>query len=61
MKLGTKVKKVVPDIEGTVVGARWSEQDAKLQVLVACDLDGMPHQRWFNADDLEVVATPQEG
>lgn len=61
MKLGTVVKKVVPDIEGTVVGARWNEADAKLQVRVACDIDGMPHERWFNADELEVVSQPAEG
>jgi hypothetical protein len=59
MKLGTQVRKVVPDIEGTVVGARWNEADGKLQVRVACDLDGMPHERWFDADELEVTATPE--
>lgn len=69
MKLGTKVRKVVPDIEGTVVGARWSEADAALQVCVACTIGGAAHERWFAADELEIVAdapapaadAPQEG
>lgn len=62
MKLGTKVRKVVPDIEGTVVGARWSEAAAALQVRVACTIDGVAHERWFAASELEVVAAaPQEG
>lgn len=52
MKIGTKVRKVVPDIEGTVVGARWIEEEAKLSVLVRSD-DG--HERWFHADELETT------
>jgi len=61
MKIGTQVRKVVPDIEGTVVSARWDEKDAELLVCVECDLEGMPHQRWFKVSELEVVAAPTEG
>lgn len=59
MKLGTKVRKVVPDIEGTVVGARWDEAAGALQVRVACTIDGQAHERWFAAGELEVTETPE--
>lgn len=60
MKLGTKVRKVVPDIEGTVTSARWDERDATLLVCVRCIIDGVEHDKWYRADDLEVIYTPTE-
>jgi hypothetical protein len=55
MKLGTKVRKIVPDIDGTVTGARWDEQAGTLSVKVACTIDGQPHERWFAAAELVVI------
>jgi fructosamine-3-kinase len=58
MKLGTRVRFPVPDIEGEVVNASWSVKDSTLKVEVKCD-DG--EQRWFDARKLEVLEEPAEG
>lgn len=60
MKLGTKVRKVVPDIDGIVTGARWDEQAGTLAVKVACTIDGQAHERWFAAAELTVLEPDAE-
>jgi hypothetical protein len=58
MKIGTQVRKVVAPIEGTVTDAQWNKSLNALEVLVSTP-EGT--QRWYKADELEVVAEPQEG
>lgn len=51
-KKGTPVRKVVPDIVGTVVDARLDanlEMEYLVEFVIA---DGEMHQRWFGAGEL---------
>jgi hypothetical protein len=53
MKKGTKVRYVIPDIVGTVVGSQYSEEEGRV-VAVKVEYtaaDGETHTRSFSVDD----------
>lgn len=52
------VRKVVPDIVGTVIDARL-DADLAMEYLVAyVDAEGVEHERWFSEAELVAEAEP---
>jgi len=55
---GVAVRKVVPDIVGTVIDARL-DAELEMEYLVAfVDADGVEQQRWFGEAELVAEAAP---
>lgn len=53
IKKNTRVRKVVPDIVGTVVDARVDAELAMEYLVAYTSADGNEHQRWFSAAELQ--------
>lgn len=51
-KTGDKVKFVTPVIEGEVVGATVDAQATLLLLIAYTDAQGLPQERYFEADQL---------
>lgn len=55
---GTKVRQVVPVIEGVVIDRRKQPDTGEDEVLVAyLDADGDEHDRWFLATQVQEIAS----
>lgn len=59
-KVGDKVRYVVPDIEGEVVGAVLNSDTLEIAFKVEwTDAEGTVHARFFEAGQLELQPQPQ--
>lgn len=52
---GSKVRQIVPAIQGEVSDMRWNPSAKELEVLVHYSQDGEDHNRWFLTSQVAVV------